>query len=199
MPRKRTQQPARKKRPRRGRLRAARRRRSPTGTHTQRNLPPRHRIELVISEPAGCLARGMSSLRIVTGDETGLLKAVDVKARAVASAWGGAQSRARGVSQPDQRTYNGVLYHSKAEAEKAAELDLLVRFNVIKGWARQVRIPLHVNGVVICHLVADFELRHQDGSVELIEVKGHETDVYKLKRKMFAAEYPDRKYTVVKA
>lgn len=108
------------------------------------------------------------------------------------------QSRARGIAPSDERLYDGVLYHSKSEAKYAAILGFMLRVGQIKQWWRQVRVPLIVNGVTVCTMVADFQVEHLDGARELIEVKGLETDVYKIKRKLFAACYPDRKYTVVK-
>lgn len=108
------------------------------------------------------------------------------------------QSRARGVAPKDERIYDGVLYHSKSEAKYAAILGFMLSQKLIRQWWRQVRVPLIVNSVTVCTMVADFEVEHPDGSRELIEVKGLETDAYKLKRKLFEALYPHRKYTVVK-
>ena len=40
--------------------------------------------------------------------------------------------------------------------------------------------------------IADFEVHHKDGSIEVIDVKGVETDVFKIKEKMFHKKYPHR-------
>lgn len=102
-------------------------------------------------------------------------------------------------------TYNGVIYHSKREAAYARELDLRLRArgrDRIKSWRRQVKISLDVYGVHICNYFVDFELTHTDGSIELVEIKGMETDVYKLKRKLLEATFlkahPEVTYTVIK-
>jgi len=92
--------------------------------------------------------------------------------------------------------YNGVLYHSKREAGKAADLDLLVKAGEIKSWTRQVKIPLDVNGYHICNYICDFKVVHNNKSVEFIEVKGYWTPVARLKAKMFKAIYPKAKYTI---
>jgi len=92
----------------------------------------------------------------------------------------------------------GVTYDSKKEAKYAEELYLRVCANDIYSWRRQVPLRLNVQGHHICKAVVDFVIMHNDGSIEYVEVKGYETAVYKLKRKLIAALYPDIKYTVVK-
>lgn len=107
------------------------------------------------------------------------------------------EKRARiSVAPKDQRTYNGRVYHSKAEARKAAALDVLVRAKKISGWKAQGTIVLAVNGKTICLMRPDFVVNHNDGRQQWLEVKGHETEVYKLKRKLLAALFPELWYTV---
>lgn len=99
--------------------------------------------------------------------------------------------------------YNGCSYASKAEARHAATLDVLLRGGAIKGWTRQVPIPLSVNGRPVCRYVVDFRVEHLDGRIEWVEVKGHETPEFKLKRKLFEAAYlqdhPGETYSVIRA
>src|SRR5690606_26292284 len=45
--------------------------------------------------------------------------------------------------------------------------------------------------------IADFEIHHKDGSIETIDVKGHLTDVFRMKEKLFNKIYP-HKLTLVK-
>lgn len=45
--------------------------------------------------------------------------------------------------------------------------------------------------------VADFEIHHKDGSIETIDVKGMQTQVFKIKQKLFDKRYP-HKLTLVK-
>jgi hypothetical protein len=40
--------------------------------------------------------------------------------------------------------------------------------------------------------VADFEVHHLDGSIETIDVKGMETEAFKIKRKLFEKKYPHK-------
>jgi len=45
--------------------------------------------------------------------------------------------------------------------------------------------------------IADFEIHHKDGSIEVVDVKGALTDVFRLKQKLFEKKYP-HKLTLVK-
>jgi hypothetical protein len=40
--------------------------------------------------------------------------------------------------------------------------------------------------------VADFEVHNLDGSIEVIDVKGMETEAFKIKRKLFEKKYPHK-------
>ena len=98
--------------------------------------------------------------------------------------------------------YNGISYHSIKEAAYAQELDLRVKAKDIKSWDRQIKISLDVNGYHICNYYIDFKIIHNDKSVELVEVKGFVTEVWRLKWKLFEAiyseEHPEITLTVVK-
>jgi hypothetical protein len=95
--------------------------------------------------------------------------------------------------------FAGDIYHSKREADYAAELSYACAGRDIKGWERQVRLPLIVNGTKIAVYAIDFVIEHLDGSKEYIEVKGFETPVWKLKWKLFEALYPElKKKSIIK-
>jgi len=104
------------------------------------------------------------------------------------------------VSPKEQRTYGGVVYHSKAEANRAAELDIMKHAGKIAAWTRQVPFPIEVNGVYICTVVVDFRIcpTAAKGGSWLEEIKGHETETYKIKAKLLLACYPGIDYRVVK-
>lgn len=101
-----------------------------------------------------------------------------------------------------RQTYNGYSYMSKLEARYAMELDLRKAAGDIADWERQYKIDLTVNGKHIANYYCDFRILHSDGSYELVETKGFETEIYRLKRKLLEAvwlpEHPDHVYTVVK-
>lgn len=104
----------------------------------------------------------------------------------------------RGWSSARRTRYKGVMYASKAEARYAARLDLLKRAGAIKGWERQVRVPLRVNGKLVCTIVPDFKVWDSKGWW-YVETKGFATAVWKLKRKLLQAIHPDVDYRVVAA
>ncbi len=89
-----------------------------------------------------------------------------------------------GVAAKADRTYNHVVYHSKAEARRAQELDLLIRGGVVERWQRQVKFQLGLDVVY----VVDFHVTNIPGVLltEWVEdVKGHETREFKFKKKLW--------------
>lgn len=86
--------------------------------------------------------------------------------------------------------YNNVLYDSKAEAKYASDLDLRLRGKDILAWDRQIKFPIVINGKKVCTYVCDFVVTNKDKTVEYIDVKGVETDVFILKKKLVEAIYP---------
>lgn len=109
------------------------------------------------------------------------------------------EGRIKGVAPVTDRTYDGRVYHSKAEMNAAMQLDFQLRAGLIRRWTPQVPYPIIVNGVRVCKVVIDFEVEALDGLIEAIEVKGHETELYRLKAKLLKACYPRLAYKVVKA
>jgi hypothetical protein len=97
-----------------------------------------------------------------------------------------------------------VTYDSAREADFARQLDLLKHGqgkDRVDSWERQLRIPLIVNNQKICDFVPDFLVRYADGRRELVEVKGMQTDVFKLKLNLFCAtwlaDHPEVEYRIV--
>jgi hypothetical protein len=97
--------------------------------------------------------------------------------------------------------YRNVVYDSAKEARYASELDLRVLAKDILCWERQITIPIDVNGMPVCNVVVDFLITHNDDSMELVEVKGYATAIFKLKYKLLKAtflhENPEVKYSIV--
>jgi len=98
--------------------------------------------------------------------------------------------------------YNGSVYQSKKEAAYAQELDLRLRAKDIKKWERQVKISIDINGFHICNYYVDFLITHNDKSKEMVEIKGFETDVFRIKRKLveavFLTAHKEYNYTIIK-
>lgn len=87
----------------------------------------------------------------------------------------------------ERTEYNGVTYASKAEAERAAVLDLLLAQGEIREWTRQPRFELGIKENVY---VADFRVVGKDGSVWIEDVKGHKTPKFKRDIKLWRAYGP---------
>lgn len=46
-----------------------------------------------------------------------------------------------------------------------------------------------MNGKKICKYIADFRVTYADGRIEVVDVKGVRTGVYRLKKKLVEAQY----------
>jgi len=128
-----------------------------------------------------------------------------------------------------RQTYNGITYDSKLEAKYAAELELKMKAHNeherVKSWERQVKISINVawskGGKAIltdedqlsiknrglrffhiCNYFIDFVVTYADDSIEYVEVKGMETDVWKMKWKLteaiFNIMHPEIELKVIK-
>lgn len=98
------------------------------------------------------------------------------------------------VSAPSDRTVDGILFSSKAEMMRYNELKLFVKAKKIKDLAIQPKFLLlkgfTKNGRTYkpIHYVADFIYYDLIKKKKVVEdVKGVETDVFKLKEKLFAS------------
>ena len=94
--------------------------------------------------------------------------------------------------------YNGVWYPSAKEAAYAAELDMRVRAGELREWKRQIPIDLIVNGYKIGRYTIDFLEIDKNGGEMWTEVKGAETEAFRLRWKLFDALYPERDKQIVK-
>ena len=125
------------------------------------------------------------------------------RSRKTGSTKSGGKGR-RGWGRATKTPYRGVVYDSKAEAAYAARLDRMVEDGEVSDWDRQQKWPLKVNGVKVCTMIPDFVVWYpaddrDEARMELHEVKGFATPVYRLKRKLFEALHPDVPYVVIAA
>jgi len=96
------------------------------------------------------------------------------------------------------RTYGGVVYHSKAEARYAAQLDLMVKAGKVVSWFRQVPLQLRCSsGALVSKYAVDFVVVYTSGQVVYTEVKGRWDPYSRLKFKWAQAEYPSFVFSVV--
>lgn len=98
---------------------------------------------------------------------------------------------------------DGHIFDSIAEYRYYCELKLREKANDILFYRLQPRYrlmdPFEKDGKKhrAIDYVADFEIHHVDGSIEVIDVKGVQTQVFRIKFKMFHEKYP-HKLTLVK-
>lgn len=86
--------------------------------------------------------------------------------------------------------YNGVMYASRAEANRAGELDALERAGVIKNIERQKKYPIIINGEKVFTYIADFNYFDIEKNCDVVEdVKGVRTAMFNLKKKCVEAFY----------
>jgi hypothetical protein len=91
-------------------------------------------------------------------------------------------------------TVDGISFASRKEAEYYILLREELKAGGILGFARQPRFPIGAGH----EYVADFMVVLKDGTCEVVEVKGVETDLYKLKKSYFDSIYPNLVLKVVK-
>ena len=96
---------------------------------------------------------------------------------------------------------DGIRFASKAEARRYGELKILEASGEIARLEVQPRLKCVVGGVKVCEYVADFAYWMRGDSNQRVfeDVKGVETAVFKLKRKLILALYPGIRLDVIKA
>lgn len=98
---------------------------------------------------------------------------------------------------------DGIQFDSKKEANRYCELKLLEKAGHIKNLSLQPRFILQPsfkkNGKTYRKIeyVGDF-MYLQDGKIIVEDTKGHETEVFKLKHKLFEHKYPDYELRIIK-
>lgn len=91
-----------------------------------------------------------------------------------------------------RKEYNGRTYMSKLEAKYAQDFDLMLKAGELKEVIPQYRLSLDVNGYHIGNYIVDFKLTTKDDEEQLVEIKGFETDVWRMKWKLAEALYGDK-------
>ncbi len=81
---------------------------------------------------------------------------------------------------------DGIRFDSKLEARYYQELKIRQRSGEILFFLRQV--PIHLPGGTIYRV--DFQEFHADGTVHFVDVKGMETQEFKIKKREVEAIYP---------
>ncbi|MEC0242012.1 DUF1064 domain-containing protein [Paenibacillus dokdonensis] len=82
----------------------------------------------------------------------------------------------------------GIRFDSKMEGEYYQELLLQKRYGEIKDFSCQPKFILQQSPKIT--YIADFLVTDLDGSQRVIDIKGVETSTFKVKLKLFKANYP---------
>lgn len=89
--------------------------------------------------------------------------------------------------------YDGRIFDSKAEADRAHQLWLLKLSGEVKTIEYQPEFPIVINDKKVAKYVADFRVTYRDGHVEIEDVKGLKKgaaySLFKLKKKIVEALY----------
>jgi hypothetical protein len=90
---------------------------------------------------------------------------------------------------------DNITFDSVAESKYYEQLKWMQQAKQIKSFKLQPRFLLQEafkkNGKTIKKIeyVADFEIHNLDGTVEIVDVKGHETKDFQIKKKLFEKRY----------
>lgn len=110
------------------------------------------------------------------------------------------------VSSPTSRTMDGKLFASRAEMNRYCELRLLERSGIIRDLEIQPEYVLQAayirDGKKIQPIKYRADFRYLNTSTNKIIVedcKGMKTEIYKLKKKLLLAQYPELNFIEVKA
>lgn len=87
---------------------------------------------------------------------------------------------------------DGIKFDSKGEANRYKELKFLVDRKEVKDLELQPKFDFIVNNKKICSYRADFKYYDKALRKTVVEdFKGFRTAIYKIKRKLFEALYPE--------
>lgn len=99
---------------------------------------------------------------------------------------------------------DGISFDSRKEADYYCQLKLLKKAGEIKDFGLQPRFVLqegfNKNGVRHRPITyyADFVVENLDGTTDVIDVKGVETQAFKIKQKLFEYKFKDKNLKIIK-
>lgn len=94
--------------------------------------------------------------------------------------------RRRGKFNAKPTERDGMRFDSRKEAERYDDLKQLQSAGEVVFFLRQV--PFHLPGKTKC--IVDFQVFWSDGAVTFEDVKGVETETFRLKKRQVEALYP---------
>jgi Protein of unknown function (DUF1064) len=96
-----------------------------------------------------------------------------------------------------------ITFDSQAEAAYYKHLQLRLKAGDIQAFELQPRYLLQEafkhqgKSIQKMEYIADFLITHKDGGKEVIDVKGMETEAFRIKKKLFYKRYPDLKLSLM--
>lgn len=95
---------------------------------------------------------------------------------------------------------DGISFDSQAEANYYCKLKILLQKGEIDGFCRQARFLVTdgKDGEKGTEYVTDFVIFRRDGTYRIVDVKGVQTPVFKLKIKCMKEKYPNLKVELEK-
>lgn len=92
-------------------------------------------------------------------------------------------------AKPPKETVDGNRFDSQAELSHYCSLKILQRAGQITELVIHPRYPIVINKQQVCIVELDFAYRDEMGLLRVDDVKGMDTPVSKLKRKLVEAAY----------
>jgi len=99
-------------------------------------------------------------------------------------------------SNRSQECWEKHRHQSMLESDLCNQLTAMKKAGEITAFTTQHKIELVVNGVKVGTHYVDFFVIFSLGRTEFWEAKGYDTDVWKIKKKIVEALYPDIPYVV---
>lgn len=104
-------------------------------------------------------------------------------------------------SNAKRTTFKGIPFKSKLEADYAHYLEILRLGKEVKSWEYEGKnccFRLIVNGFDVGGYTIDFKVVYTNGVIELVEVKGYETPIWRIRWKLLKACYPGENFKLIK-
>lgn len=92
---------------------------------------------------------------------------------------------------------DNIKYDSLFEADYGNTLFAQKKNKEIEDYQAHQKISIEVNGYRICNYYIDFIVYHLDKTTEYVECKGRQSEVWKIKWKLFCALYEDDPNTTI--
>jgi len=87
-------------------------------------------------------------------------------------------------------TDSGIYFPSKLEHSYYQHLNLLKKTGDVLFFLRQVPFDLKSDNIKICKYIVDFQVFWKNGDITFVDVKGLETKLFLIKKKLVESQYP---------